>query len=54
MKIIQVESCLECPFFIANSDVGGLAWCQEYKAFVLDPGLPPDWCPLEDSLEGDK
>lgn len=60
MKIIKVESCIECKYHIKSQMTVGLIYCQhEDNQYDVDtagnpviPDFPnmPDWCPLDDDL----
>lgn len=61
MKIIKVENCGECPYFVQSyvkewkyycdhEDFEELEQVRQVPRKVQDPDIP-EWCPLEDEKE---
>ena len=54
MKIIKINSCFRCPKFrICPIKEGCACEAVSPEKCVTNPGLIPEWCPLEDAKEAD-
>ena len=51
MKIIRVESCMECPYYNASYCYGDSDKRRMFDPMRSNPGTIPDWCPLEEGGE---
>lgn len=53
MKVLYIESCLNCPFLRFDMTIQR-ANCMKYQSayYDLPNDGPPSWCPLQDKEEG--
>ena len=50
-KVLEIDSCYECPSLSVDAPEEGIDWCKREEKHVDANSGIPDWCPLPDVEE---